>query len=59
MDILNRRNNDSDYYYRALKGYRMPEEELPGIEFEWEEGDEESMRRVCPRTFDRWWGECR
>ncbi len=59
MDILNRRNNDSDYYDRAERRYRWPKEELPEMEFEWEEDDEESLRKVCPRTFDRWWGECR
>lgn len=26
------------------------------FEFEWEEDDEDSIRKVCPRTFDKWWG---
>lgn len=27
---------------------------FPDIEFEWEEDDDESIRAVCPRTFDRY-----
>ena len=26
------------------------------FDFEWDEDDEESIRKVCPRTFDKWWG---
>ncbi len=59
MDILNRRNNDSNYFDLASRKYKMPQEILPEMEFEWEEDDEESIRRVCPNTFDKWWGECR
>ena len=28
---------------------------LPEIEFEWDEDDEESIKKICPRTFDKWW----
>jgi hypothetical protein len=27
----------------------------PEMVFEWEEDDEESLRKVCPRTFEKWW----
>ena len=27
----------------------------PAITFEWNEDDEESIRKICPNTFDRWW----
>ena len=28
----------------------------PEIKFEWEEDDEESIKKICPRTFEKWWG---
>ena len=28
----------------------------PDIEFEWDEDDEESIRKIIPNTFDKWWG---
>ncbi|MCL2353780.1 MAG: DUF4240 domain-containing protein [Defluviitaleaceae bacterium] len=28
----------------------------PEIDFKWEEDDEESIKAVCPNTFDKWWG---
>ena len=28
---------------------------LPEIKFEWEEDNEESIRKICPKTFDKWW----
>lgn len=31
----------------------------PEIEFEWEKDDENSIRKVCPNTFDKWWGNDR
>ena len=35
----------------------IDEKELlwPEIEFEWKESDEESIKKICPRTFDKWW----
>lgn len=56
MDILNGRHDDDEYFYNAAKKYKNLEEELPEIEFEWEEDDEESLRKVCPKIFERWWG---
>lgn len=58
-DIINKRHNDDEYFFCAINKYKMPEEILPEIEFEWEEDDEESLRNVCPNTFDRWWGKLR
>ena len=31
----------------------------PEIKFEWDEDDEESIKRICPRTFMKWWGNNR
>ena len=31
----------------------------PEIELEWKRDDEESIRKICPRTFDKWWGNDR
>ncbi|QMT30583.1 DUF4240 domain-containing protein [Alysiella filiformis] len=27
----------------------------PELEFEWDEDDENTIRKVCPKTFDKWW----
>jgi len=32
------------------------DESRPEITFEWDEGDEDSIKKVCPKTFDKWWG---
>ena len=37
--------------------YEWPADVLPHLDFQWEEDDEESIHRVCPRTYDRWWGD--
>ncbi|TXN37801.1 DUF4240 domain-containing protein [Flagellimonas hymeniacidonis] len=29
------------------------------IEFKWSREDEESMRKICPKTFDKWWNNDR
>lgn len=50
--VLGERTGDEDYYYAV--DYSLPNY-AHKIEFEWEEDDEESIRKVCPRTFDKWW----
>ena len=37
------------------KQYEMHNVSYPELEFEWDEGDEDSVRKTCPCTFDRWW----
>lgn len=27
----------------------------PKIDFQWSEDDEESMKKICPKTFEKWW----
>lgn len=50
--VLGERTGNKDYFYTA--DYSLPRYARE-IEFEWEEDDEESIRKVCPRTFDKWW----
>lgn len=52
MTVLGERTGDEDYFYTA--DYELPKYEHE-IVFEWNEDDEESLRKVCPRTFDKWW----
>ena len=32
---------------------------IPEIEFTWNDNDEDSIRKICPNTFDKWWGNRR
>lgn len=53
MEILNERAGEDDYYYVLEENYLLPSY-THEIEFEWDEDDEESIRKICPRTFDKW-----
>lgn len=49
-------NYDIDFYaYEADGDVEYESIPLPRLNFEWEEDDEDSIRKVCPRTFDKWW----
>lgn len=52
--VLGERTGNEDYFYTAEENDSLPQY-AHEIEFEWEENDEESIRKVCPRTFDKWW----
>mgnify|MGYP000081487486 FL=1 len=54
IEILDERAGEDDYYYELEENYLLPSY-THKIEFEWEEEDEESIRKICPRTFDKWW----
>jgi len=43
-------------FYDTEKLYDFGERGYPEIKFEWDEDDEESIHKVCPKTFDKWWG---
>ncbi len=45
---------EKDFDEEATK-YDFEYSKEPEINFEWEEDNEESMRAVCPNTFDQWW----
>lgn len=54
MEEIERRADGSEDFREKLEQSEMPP--FPGdIEFKWEEDDEESIRAVCPRIFDRFW----
>lgn len=55
QEVLGERSGDSNYFYKARENYLMPQNK-PEIEIDWDEDDEESLRKICPRTFDKWWG---
>ena len=41
--------------YDAEADYDLGDKTLLEIKFEWHEDDEASIRKVCPKTFDKWW----
>jgi len=48
-----------DYYEaedEAQENIAFIDTPRPKIDFEWDEDNEESIRAVCPKTFDKWWG---
>lgn len=53
MDILEKRTGDYDYYYKARENYSMPENN-PELNFEWSSDNLESIRKICPCTFNKW-----
>ena len=52
--VLEERTGDEDFFYTVEENYLLPQY-THKIELEWEEDNEESIRKVCPRTFDTWW----
>ena len=42
-------------FYDTEELYDFGERSCPEMKFEWDEEDEESIRKVCPKTFDKWW----
>lgn len=49
--VLEERTGDEDFFYTVEENYLLPQY-THKIELEWEEDNEESIRKVCPRTFD-------
>jgi len=49
----------NDDFYKALKSTESEEEPpcLPNLEFNWAEDDEDSMRKICPKIFDKYWND--
>lgn len=54
QEVLEERTGDEDFFYTVEENYLLPQY-THKIELEWEEDNEESIRKVCPRTFDKWW----
>jgi len=51
-----------DYYdaeYDAQKNIEFIDTPRPVIVFEWSEDNEDSIRAICPKIFDKWWGNDR
>lgn len=51
QSVIEEREDNPD---NVTKEYLFPEYDY-NIEFKWEEDDEESIRRICPRTFEKMW----
>lgn len=43
------------YDYIDEDNFKTGEGNYPDIEFTWEEEDEESMRKLCPKLFEKFW----
>jgi len=43
-------------FYEAEREIEFGDRAYPKITFEWDGDDEDSIRKVCPNTFRRWWG---
>ena len=52
--VLEERTGDEDFFYTVEENYLLPQY-THKIELKWREDNEESIRKVCPRTFDKWW----
>ncbi|EAE2093192.1 DUF4240 domain-containing protein [Listeria monocytogenes] len=39
----------------AASRIEFEEVSMPPIDFEWDEDDEDSIKKVCPNTFAKWW----
>jgi len=53
---------NKDFYdacFKARDEIEFEEVPWPELEFGWSADDEDSIRGVCPRTFDKWWGNGR
>jgi hypothetical protein len=46
-------------FYQSFDEYDFKLNPLPDLDFAWSEEDADSIRKVCPRTFDTWWDNSR
>ncbi len=56
-EVLGERKGEEGYFYDMVENYEMPDLLDRDVDFEWSEDDEKSIRNVCPRTYDKWWGK--
>lgn len=57
MDVFeNKLGKDfDDAEIEAESRIEFEEVSMPKIDFEWNEDDEDSIKKVCPNTFAKWW----
>lgn len=53
-EVINERHGE-DAFDDMLEAYTNLITPDPEIEFLWDEDDEDSIRKICPNTFDKWW----
>lgn len=58
QEIINERHGD-DAFYEMEKLCSDLYHKRPKLEFDWDEDDESCIRQICPKTFDKWWGNDR
>lgn len=54
-EVINERHGD-DVFYEMEELYSDLYLDYPKINFDWNKDDENSIRQICPKTFDKWWG---
>ncbi|WP_066804483.1 DUF4240 domain-containing protein [Moraxella oblonga] len=58
QEIIDERHGD-DAFYEMEELYSDLYLDYPKINFDWNKDDENSIRQICPKTFDKWWGNDR
>lgn len=56
--IINERHGE-DAFDNMIELYSGLYTAYPEFKFDWDEDDENSIRQICPKTFDKWWGNDR
>ncbi|MCL2403982.1 MAG: DUF4240 domain-containing protein [Defluviitaleaceae bacterium] len=55
IEVLQNKFDIDFYEYEAEGKVIYDEMPLPKIDFEWDEDDEDTIKKICPKTFDKWW----
>ncbi|MEW5677229.1 DUF4240 domain-containing protein [Flavobacterium enshiense] len=55
LEAFNRKTGKDLYDYIDNDNFKTNEGNYPQINFNWEEEEPESMRRICPQLFDKLW----
>ncbi|MDE6339492.1 MAG: DUF4240 domain-containing protein, partial [Muribaculaceae bacterium] len=51
FETIENRTSLNPNFRNELEEYEIPSSSAPEMDFEWEEDDPESIRKICPRTF--------
>ncbi len=41
-------------FYKEESNYNLELKDIPRLQFEWNENDQESLRKICPKVYDNW-----
>ena len=56
LEAFNHKTGEDLYDYIDEALFLTKEGHYPQFEFNWKEEDPESMKKICPKLFDRFWG---